>query len=122
MPYRIWNLITTTIFLYKKAKKEKYDLIHAHALLAGMPARVVGAMLKIPVVYTVHGTMHMDIMKKSFNYYMEKLLVTKIAYDLEISVSHNAFRTPVAAKRTQVIYPAIDGQRFEKVAAQHKHP
>lgn len=34
MPYRIMNLITTTIFLYKKAKKHRYDLIHAHALLA----------------------------------------------------------------------------------------
>lgn len=122
MPYRIINLITTTIFLYKKAKKEKYDLIHAHALLAGIPARIVGKLLHIPVVYTVHGTMHMDIQKKNFNYYMEKLLVTKIAYDLEISVSHNAFRGPVKAKKTQVIYPAIDGQRFEKVPPQEKHP
>gem|GEM_PF-6221684 len=57
-------LIKVTFVLYKKAKKEKYDIIHAHALLPGLPAKIVGKLCKIPVVYTVHGTMHMDAKKK----------------------------------------------------------
>ena len=52
---------------------------------------------------------------------MEKFFVAGLAYDLEISVSHNAFLRPVKAKKTQVIYPGIDDQRFERVPDQVKH-
>jgi glycogen synthase len=53
-------LINTTWQLFWKAKKEKYDIIHAHAYVSGLPAKIVGKLLKIPVVYTVHGVNQLD--------------------------------------------------------------
>lgn len=119
--YRILGLITTTRVLFFKAKKIKYDIIHAQALLAGIPARIVGRLLGIPVVYTVHWTMHMDAKKKGLLYYAEKFLVTGIPYDLEISVSHNVLRYPSRNKNIAVIYPWIDFERFENAPTPAKY-
>ncbi len=110
--YRIASLFKTTIVLYKKAKQEKYDIIHAHALLAWLPAWIVGKMLHIPVVYTVHGTMHMDVKKKWLFYYAEKFLVAYIPYDLEISVSHKVLDHNPRSKRVVIIYPGIDKAKY----------
>lgn len=110
--YRVLSLVKTTRVLYKKAKQEKYALIHAHALLAWIPAWIVGKLLHIPVVYTVHGTMHMDVKKKWLFYYAEKFLVTYIPYDLEISVSHRVLNYKPRSKKVVVIYPWIDKSKY----------
>ncbi len=119
---RIWWLCTMTFFLYKKAKKEQYDIIHAHALSPGLPAKIVGMLCKIPVVYTVHWTMQMDTKRKWFLYYVEKFFVTKIVYDLQISVSHNIFKYPNKNKKVIVIPPAVDHTRFETSSPPPKYP
>jgi len=105
---RVCWLVNMTRVLYQAAKKNKYDIIHAHAILAWLPAWIVGKILRIPVVYTVHGTMHMDTWKKGIFYYAEKFFVSWLPYDLMISVSHRVLQHNPRAKKKVIIYPGID--------------
>lgn len=120
--WRLWWLFKVTIFLYKKAKKEKYDIIHAHALSPWLPARIVWKLCKIPVVYTVHGTMQMDANRKGMLYWGEKFFVTKIRYDLEISVSSRILKYKNVNKNIKVIYPWLYTKKFEPTHQIKKHP
>ncbi len=120
--WRLLRLLNITFFIYKKSKKEKYDIIHAHALSPGLPAYIIWKILKIPVVYTVHGTMQMDANRKWLMYYGEKFFVTQISYDLEISVSHNVLKYPNKNKNIVIIHPWINIQRFEDVKNTKKYP
>ncbi len=119
--HRLICLITTSWFLYKKAKKEKYDVIHAHALLAGIPAVIVGKLLNIPTVYTVHGSMHLDVNKKNLFYYAEKFLITRLRYDCEISVSSKVLNYPNRNKNIVIIRPGINTHRFHREKPEEKH-
>ncbi len=66
---RIYALIATTIFLWYKTYKEKYDLIHAHAYVSWIPAKIIWFIFKIPVVYTVHGANNLETKKN--DYYLQ---------------------------------------------------
>lgn len=110
-----------TVFLRRKAKKEKYDIIHAHALLPGIPAKIVGWLLGIPVVYTVHGTMHLDAHKAGVLRRVEKLLVCKMVYDLEISVSSKIFSYPNNNTNIAIIYNGVDLTHLAALPPQSKY-
>ena len=68
----------------------------------------MGLLTHTPVVYTVHGTMHMDTHKKWIHYFLEQLLVCWIQYDMIISVSHKVLNYNLSTKNVKVIYPGID--------------
>lgn len=85
--HRITRLFSVTWKLYRETRISKYDLIHAHSLLPWLPAMIVSLLTGIPVVYTVHGTMHLDKGVKNIKYYIEYILVCIIKYDAIISVS-----------------------------------
>lgn len=70
-------------------KKKKYDLIYSHTYLPGVPAKVLGYIFKIPVIYHIHGANNLEIGEKNIMFYVEKILLTKLKYDLEISVLKN---------------------------------
>ena len=111
--WRLAWLIAVTVFLYKKAKKEKYDIIHAHSLTPWLPAKIIGLLLKIPVVFSVHGTMHLDTNKRWLLYRGEKFFVTKIKYDLEMSDSHNILKYKNRNKNIIVMRTCVDHKRFQ---------
>ena len=118
--WRILALINTTWKLFWKTKKEKYDVIHAHAYVSWFPAKIVGKLLKIPVVYTVHWTMWLDVWKKRLMYYLEDYLINKIRYDLEISVSKNVFKySPVS--KVKIIYNWANLEKFNKIEIDKKY-
>lgn len=83
--------IITTI---KKAhRKKKYDIIHAHANLPGIPGKILSKLLSIPVVYTIHGSgvasiqdMYGKNLRSTIISKLENFLHTEIQYDKEISV------------------------------------
>jgi len=70
----------------KYNKKEKYTLIHAHTYLPLLVGKVGAMITKIPLLVTVHGSQIMDMRKKNLAYYVQKVLLTKIKYGLEICV------------------------------------
>jgi len=108
--------------IYRMNKFEKYDLIHAHANLSGLPGKIMSKYLGIPIVYTVHGSG----IKSIFQMYglnpfslalglFERFLQTAIIYDTEISVDSNFFKMRNLNKRVKVIHSAIDVNKFKGV-------
>ncbi|HMY80352.1 MAG TPA: glycosyltransferase family 4 protein [Candidatus Absconditabacterales bacterium] len=119
--YRILWLLQVTCVLYQKSKQEKYDLIHGHALLPGIPIKIISWLTGIPCVYTVHGTMLLDANRKGLFYYIEKILTCGIKYDLEISVSKKLFHYKPQTKNLHVVYNGVDLQKIHLLAPQKKY-
>ncbi len=71
----------------QRHKIAPYTLIHAHATVPGITGKLLSALLRRPVVYTVHGTNFLDIGTKNIFYFMERFLFTFLKYDAQISVS-----------------------------------
>lgn len=111
---RIQYMWSTTIALYKKCKQEKYNIIHAHALLAWIPAWVVWKLLSIPVIYTVHGSIHLDSGRKNIYYYIEKFLICGLQYTTQIFVSHATLQYKNNNTRKVVIHNGVDISRFAR--------
>lgn len=49
------RVIAAVLSLVRLSRQKRPDILHAHSAVAGVVARIAGAILKIPVVYTVHG-------------------------------------------------------------------
>jgi glycosyltransferase involved in cell wall biosynthesis len=93
---------------------KKYDLIHAHAFLAGMPGKVLSTVLRKPIVYTVHGT-SLFHENSGFQAMVERKLICKTKYDREISVAHNFLQLNNVNKDVSVIPNGVDTAKFDKV-------
>lgn len=115
--YNLWGRVSwlwQVYFAVKKAhKKAPYNLIHAHAFLAGLPGRFLSWRLKIPIVYTVHGT-SLFYNSRGFIPWVERFLISKIRYDQEISVAHNFLKIPNKNKNIAVIQNGVDLAPFQK--------
>jgi glycosyltransferase involved in cell wall biosynthesis len=118
---RIVCLFTMTRYLYYKARKQRYDVIHAHALLPGIPAKIVGRLLNIPVVYTVHGMPLSDQWAWWLYPKLEQVLVCDIVYDLELSVSHNIFKYKNKNNNIKVLYNGVDLDKLNSIMAVDKY-
>jgi glycosyltransferase involved in cell wall biosynthesis len=99
---------------------KKYDIIHGQANLGGLPAKILGWIKKVPVVYTVHGS-GLDVwdeMGKGFsakvNYNIEKFLQTGIKYDKEISVD-KTFLKYKNKNQPIVIANGVDIKKYDLV-------
>ena len=70
--------IRAFLSLYKLFKKEDFTIIHTHSSKAGLLARLAAVLNKTPIViHTIHGFAFndfMNIFKKNFFIYLEKLL------------------------------------------------
>ena len=49
------KVISATYLLFRLVRQESPDLLHAHSAMAGVVARLAGALAGVPVIYTVHG-------------------------------------------------------------------
>lgn len=106
---------------------ERYDLLHAHAFIAGLPGKILSLLLGIPVVYTVHGSHTLDLaalkkMKPSLSinisrgkYELEKLLLTGIRYSRQITVSSSFLTYQNTNTNIAVISNGVDVMEFDRV-------
>jgi len=83
--WRLLSLISTTFYLWFLCYKEKYDIIHAHAYVSWLPAKIISILFNIPIIYSVHGSSNLDTWNKWLISSIEKWLLTWIRYDLEIT-------------------------------------
>ena len=71
--------IRAFLSLYKLFKEEDFTIIHTHSSKAGLLARLAAVLNKTPIViHTIHGFAFndfMNIFKKNFFIYLEKLLL-----------------------------------------------
>lgn len=118
---RMIYVLTMTFYLLYKAKKENYDIIHAHSMLPGLPAKLVSFLTGIPVVFTVHGTMFLDAQGRWPTYMIEKLLVCGLRYNLEISVSKNILRYPNRNKNIKIIHNGVDLEKLNSITIDKKY-
>lgn len=119
--WRLICLFTTTIVLLFKTIRKNYDIIHAHAYVSWLPAKIVGFLTKTPVVYTVHWTMWLDAKKQWFLAKIERRLICGIKYDLEISVSNKIFDYKNINKNIKVLHNWVDIDKYDSVAIEEKY-
>ncbi len=86
---RFFSIYSMILLFLKHNKKQKYNIIHAHTYLPLLVGKLSWILAKVPVVATVHGSQIMDIGDRNFSYYVQKWLLTRIKYDLEICVGKN---------------------------------
>lgn len=95
---------------------KKYDVIHLQAFLPGLLSPLIRYFVKKPTIFTVHGTrMFEKNPKSSFGFWLEKIILTKIKYDAEISVTKAFLKFKNVNKNIKVIGNGIDLKRFDKV-------
>ncbi len=117
---RIIFLIKTFFYIQNK----DYDIIHLQAFLPGLLSPAIRYLLKNPTVFTIHGTrMFENSPKPSFGFWLEKIILTKIKYDAQISVTKAFLKFKNVNKNISYIPNGIDPQRFNKVKIQKaKYP
>tara|TARA_B100000780_G_scaffold89419_1_gene61720 strand:- start:799 stop:1980 length:1182 start_codon:yes stop_codon:yes gene_type:complete len=91
---KFFSISTFTVALYKLAKKERPQVIHAHAMFyCGIPSIIVGKMLQIPVVYEFRSLwmfQRKETTKNSLEKYTELVLLKIEAFALR-KANHAVF-------------------------------
>lgn len=103
-----------------KHQKKKYSLIHAHANLPGIPGKILSKILRIPVIYTVHGSginSIYDMYGKNVKSYLlaklEQFLHTGARYDYEISVDRLILNKRNVNKHIAIIPNGVNIEDFD---------
>lgn len=104
------------------SRKEKFDLIHAHAYWSGIPGKVLSLFLRIPVIFTVHGSHLIDLKQKGLGIFWERLILTKIKYNQVISVTSNFLKYKNVNKNIRVIANGVRIKDFDKIKVKKAKP
>src|SRR3990167_10374147 len=86
------NTLSRIYFLPKAflfATGRNYDVIHAHAFLPGIVARLLMVFKGIPSIFTVHGTSINTNLNNHLSKWLEKFILTQILYSAQITVSRD---------------------------------
>lgn len=117
---RILSIFSISFRIIKEHKKQKYDVVHAHAFLWLLSGKLASFFLKLPIVATVHWANLLDKWKKSLFYFVEKTLLTKIRYTTLISVGSSFLKYPNANKNIVIIPNWVNVEEFDTVQHQQK--
>ena len=113
---RLLHILLTPFYV-----KGDYDIIHAHAYMSAFPAKIMRFFKKIPLVFTVHGT-GLEVMEElssgklsyKIKRFFEELILLKMRYDLEITVSRDFMKYKNNNKVTY-IPNGMDIEKFDKI-------
>lgn len=111
------SLVSKVVFLFQSfayVLTRDYDLISAHAFLPGIESRLLGLFKRIPTVLTVHGTSIGTNLNNSILQFLEKIILTKIRYSAEISVSRDFEKFPNVNKKIFYVPNAVKIESFDK--------
>lgn len=106
-----------------------FDLIHAHAFLPGIPAKLASKLKKKPVVFTVHGIAQ-DSFSEMINNkalalfyrWIEELILFRISYDWQITVSNDFLKFKNINKKISLIPNGVDVEKFDKIKTKKNKP
>lgn len=110
----IW-IIYVILVIYQNHHKKRYSVIHAHAYIGAIPGKILNKILKVPVIFTVHGSNNMDSNKQTFIAILEKFLLTGIKFDKEISVSRHFLRYKNVNQNISVIPNGVNISEFNRI-------
>lgn len=113
------NLIGEISYLFSSflfLLKEDFDIIHAQPFLPALPAKLSSLIKRKPIVLTVHGTRLFENKNiKTPSRILEKYILTKINYDLQISVTRAFLKIRNNNKKITVIPNGIELGDFRKL-------
>lgn len=115
------SLISQIIFCIKSfffINKKNYDLVHAHAFLPGITIWFLKLFKKVPVIFTVHGVAFNTNLNNFIWRQVEKIILTKILYNAQITVSQDFLKIKNVNKKITYIANGVDLSRFNKVECQ----
>ena len=104
-------ILRSFIFIYRR----DYDLVHAHAFLPGITARLLMVFKGIPAVFTVHGTSLKTNLLNPIAKYIEKIILTEIRYSGEITVSRDFLELKNVNKQVDFIPNGVDVKKFDNI-------
>jgi glycosyltransferase involved in cell wall biosynthesis len=111
--------ISRPLFLLKSfflIQKNNYDIIHLQAFLPGVLSPFLRNLLKKPTIFTVHGTrMFEQNPRLSLGFLLEKIILTKIKYDTQISVTKAFLKFKNINKQIIHIPNSVDLDKFERI-------
>lgn len=83
--------------------KGKYDVIHAHAFIPGFSIFAVKLLKGTPTIFTVHGTSLETNLLNPVLKLVENIILTKISYGSQITVSRDFLKIPNINKNVNYI-------------------
>lgn len=104
-------LVRSFFYLYS----HEYDLIHAHAYLSGITARLIMVTKGIPAIFTIHGTSLGTKLLNPFQRFIEKFILTEILYSAQITVSQDFLNFKNINQKIFYIANGVDAASFDKV-------
>jgi glycosyltransferase involved in cell wall biosynthesis len=122
----IWSFMVVLQVLWENQSRQ-FDIIHAHAFIAGFPAKILSLLTGIPVIFTVHGSHTLDLveLKRShpnlkiatplWKEILERWLLTGIRYDRLITVSESFLRYKNINRDYVVIPNGVNVGEFDAV-------
>jgi len=120
------NTLSKIIFLLRSfifISRGKYDLVHAHAFLPGITARLLMVFKGIPAIFIVHGTSIGTNLNNIFSSWLEKFILTKILYSAQITVSQDFLKIKNINKNISYIPNGVDTADFDKIkVSKFKNP
>lgn len=103
-----WNSIFSRIvyiFLAVNYLLNKdFDLIDAQAFIGAIPGKIISFIKKKPVILMVHGT----TLETGHAGLIEKIILTKIKYDAQISAASNFLKLKNINHNISVVNPGVD--------------
>ena len=115
------NSLSKIIFLTRAfffILKRDSDLVHAHAFLPGIVAKLLMIFKGVPAVFTVHGTSINTELNNPISRWLEKFILTQIRYSTQITVSRDFLKFKNVNKNVIYIPNGIDIDRFDRIQIQ----
>lgn len=106
---KILFVLRAFLFLFMR----NYDLIHAHAFLPGIVARLLLITKGIPSILTVHGTAVGTKLNNPVTRWLEKFILTKILYSGQITVSRDFIKIKNINKQISYVPNGVNTKIFD---------
>lgn len=113
VPSRIAFLIRSFFYV----SRNKYDLVHAHAFLPGITARLLNILQGLPSVFTIHGTSLNTNLNNFFKKKLEKFILTGVSYNAQITVSRDFLKLKNVNQNIIYVPNGIETKNFDKITA-----
>ena len=107
-------LIRAFFYIYRR----DYDLVHVHAFLPGITARLLMVFKGIPAIFTVHGTSINTKLNNIFSRWIEKFILTEILYSAQITVSRDFLKIENINGKIYYIPNATNIRDFDRISVQ----
>lgn len=116
-PFDYFSKVVFLFNAYLYIRKRDYDLVHAHAFLPGITARLLSIFIGIPSIFTIHGTSIGTGLNNTLKEWVEKFILTQTLYSSQITVSQDFFKIKNINKNIVYIPNGVETSTFNKVAS-----